>query len=107
VRAAKPIIARNRSAPGALSIGLRRRIVSPVVDRPGRRRNPSLPTPSTTAARPPARQHAGGALASGLATAEPHHRAGHDREMGGLRCGARRRRLTRACDPVAVGRRHG
>jgi hypothetical protein len=32
-----------------------------------------------TAAEPPARQRAVGALASGFATAELHHQAGHDR----------------------------
>ena len=33
---------------------------------------------ATSAAKPPARERAVGALASGFATAEPHHRKGHD-----------------------------
>ena len=36
-----------------------------------------------TAAKPPARQRAVGALASGFATAELHHQPGHD--LGGLK----------------------
>ena len=40
-----------------------------------------------TAAKPPARQRAVGALASGFATAELHHHRGHDPcDIGGLMC---------------------
>src|SRR4051794_22074412 len=49
-----------------------------MVPRSGWCRNPILPSPSITAAKPPARQPAVGALASGFATAELHHHPGHD-----------------------------
>ena len=46
-----------------------------------------LPAPSMTAAKPPARQRAVGALASGFATAELHHHRG-----------VRHAKLTSACE---------
>ena len=44
-------------------------------------RNPILPSPSMTAAKPPARQRAMGALASGFAPDQLHHKAGRSRAL--------------------------
>ena len=51
---------------------------SSTVSRPDWSSNLILPAPSMTAAQPPARQPARGALAGGFATAELHHQPGHD-----------------------------
>jgi hypothetical protein len=42
--------------------------------------NPTVPSPSMTAAKPPARQRDVGALANGFATADLHHQTGQDRQ---------------------------